>query len=337
MRKNETFLKSILSLLKYHSKKNKKFKYLIKNLSNGLNNIKNLNQLPFIHVNCFKENDLLSVRKEKIVTTLFSSGTTSSGRSKIFLDKKNVLYQKKILSRLLFKNISNVRLPMIILDKKINKIEKDDFNAKIAAIYGFSLIGKNYFYILNNDGSINYSGLKKFLKMNSNSKILMFGFTFDVYNILMKKLKKNLNFKFHNAILVHGGGWKKMEKIKISNYSFKKEIYNKFGIKNIINYYGVVEQTGSIFFECKKCNNFKTNEYSDIIIRRSDLNVCDNNEKGIVQLLSLVPTSYPGNSILFEDLGRITNNKCRDCQNFKSFNIEGRIKNVEIRGCSDAI
>ena len=39
----------------------------------------------------------------------------------------------------------------------------------------------------------------------------------------------------------------KLEKIKIDNSEFKNRLKKKLKIKNIINYYGFVEQTGSIF------------------------------------------------------------------------------------------
>ena len=48
----------------------------------------------------------------------------------------------------------------------------------------------------------------------------------------------------------------------------------------IINYYGMVEQTGSIFFECDK-GYFHTSIYSDIIIRKNDLTVSSTNEEGV--------------------------------------------------------
>ena len=109
----------------------------------------------------------------------------------------------------------------------------------------------------------------------------------------------------------------------------------KLGIKNVRNYYGLVEQIGSIFFECK-CGYFIASNYSDIIIRDKNLNICKKGETGLVQLISLLPTSYPGHSILTEDVGEIINdNKCK-CYGYGTrFLIHGRLKNAELRGCSN--
>ena len=52
----------------------------------------------------------------------------------------------------------------------------------------------------------------------------------------------------------------KMEKIKISNKIFKKKLLRQLGLANIHNYYGLVEQTGSIFVECK-CGYFITSVF----------------------------------------------------------------------------
>ena len=92
----------------------------------------------------------------------------------------------------------------------------------------------------------------------------------------------------------------------------------------------MIEQTGSIFFECKY-GFFHTSKYNDIIIRGKNLEVLKNNYKGLVQLISLLPKSYPGNSILTEDLGIIHGEDNCKCGNFgKYFTIEGRIQNSDV-------
>ena len=58
----------------------------------------------------------------------------------------------------------------------------------------------------------------------------------------------------------------------------------------------------------------------------------------MIQLLSVLPTSYPGHNILTEDLGMILGEDDCDCGKMgKRFKVFGRLKKSEIRGCSDAI
>ena len=58
----------------------------------------------------------------------------------------------------------------------------------------------------------------------------------------------------------------------------------------------------------------------------------------MVQLISVLPTSYPGHNVLTEDIGMIVKNNNCDCEKKgKRFKIFGRLKKSEIRGCGDAI
>lgn len=336
MIKKKNFLKEILLIMKSHYKINLKYKRFLDNSLTNLKKISEIENLPFLHVNVFKFYNLVNVSNKKIVTKLHSSGTTGQNRSKIFLDKKNTILQKKTLLDLLKANISKERLPMVILDKNPIFSERSNYSAKIAAIFGFSLIGKSYFYLLDKKGEIDYKGFILFLKKNKNKKLFLFGFTYDVYLNLIKRFKFKYKIDLSKAILLHGGGWKKMNHLKISKNLFNLKLKKKFNIKKIINYYGIVEQTGSVFFECASCNKLITNQYADIIIRNKNLEPCEKNIKGQIQLLSIVPRSYPGNSILTEDLGIIYKSKCKFHKEYKSFNVIERIKKVEVRGCSDA-
>ena len=225
---------------------------------------------------------------------------------------------------------------MLIIDKNPKLIKKSSFNARIAAIYGFSIFGKNHTYLLDKDNNINYLELKNFLKLYGNKPFFIFGFTSFIFKFLIKNSFKNRsNFNLSKGILLHGGGWKKMEKNKINNKKFKYKLMKKFNLKKIYNYYGLVEQTGSIFLECQKCSSFVTSIFSEVIIRDKHFNIVKNGDKGLIQLFSLLPTSYPGHSILTEDIGEIVNNKCECSNNGTRFLVHGRIEKSETRGCSD--
>ena len=97
----------------------------------------------------------------------------------------------------------------------------------------------------------------------------------------------------------------------------------------------MVEQTGSIFIECES-GFFHCSNLSEIITRRSDFTECSYGETGIVELFSLLPKSYPGHIILTEDEGIILGEDDCSCGRLgKYFKIQGRLKNAEMRGCSD--
>jgi phenylacetate-coenzyme A ligase PaaK-like adenylate-forming protein len=330
------FKKIINSLTDFHYSRSTKYKRLLDFLNYKKKEIKNLDAIPYLPVKLFKEFELKSVKEKDVVKILLSSGTTGSSPSKIFLDRENANAQSKALSMIMKTVLGKERLPMLIVDKNPSIMNRKKLNARMAAINGFSIFGRDHAFLLDDNENINYKVLNNFLSKYNNKKFFIFGFTSIVYKNLVKKLSKNLlKFDLKNGILLHGGGWKKMEKIKVSNKVFKERLFKRSGLSNIHNYYGLVEQTGSIFVECN-CGYFITSVFSDILIRDKNFKIQKNGSKGFIQLLSTLPTSYPGHSILTEDIGEIIeNHKCNCSFQGKRFLVHGRMKEAEIRGCSD--
>ena len=317
----------------FHYRKSKDYKRITNSIFN--NKIKKIEQIPFIPAKLFKEIDLKSIPDSNIFKILNSSGTSGGNPSRIYLDKKNEKRQTEVLNEIGSKIIGKKRIPMLIVDEKKNILNTKKFDAKTAAILGFSLFGYDHHYLIKNQ-KIDYENLNNFINKYSNNNFLIFGFTSYIFEYLIKKFDKDrIKKDFSNGILIHGGGWKKMEEIKISNKIFKSKLNEKFKIENIFNYYGLIEQTGSIFFECKGCGCFTASKYSDILVRDENFQVLKQNQKGYIQLLSLLPKSYPGHSILTEDIGEIIENNCNLCSGKKKFLIHGRAEKSEIRGCSD--
>jgi len=331
------FLKGIKELTKFHKIKCKEYKKILNLFNYGKFNKSNLSEYPFLPAKIFKKFDLKSVPKNKITKKLVSSGTTGQNPSKIYLDKENANNQTRVLNKIMTTVIGNRRLPMLIIDQNSTIKIRSTFNARAAAIYGFSIFGTNHTYLLNSEGKIDYSLLNKFLNKFGSQKFFIFGFTNMIFENLINKLSVNLiKSGFKNGILLHGGGWKKLEKLKINNNLFKKKLLKKLKLENVYNYYGLVEQTGSIFIECKKCEHLVTSIFSDILIRDEKFKLVKNGKKGLIQLLSLLPTSYPGHNILTEDIGEITGeDDCKCGMKGKYFLVHGRAKNSEIRGCSN--
>ena len=150
------------------------------------------------------------------------------------------------------------------------------------------------------------------------------------------KIKK-INLEKNNSILIHGGGWKKMRNLNISNLSFKSEAIKTIGCSDVINYYGMIEQTGSVFLECKE-GYFHCSIFSDILIRDVGLKLSKIGDVGLIQTMSLLPLSYPGHNLLTEDMGVIRGiDNCKCGIKGKYFSVIGRVPDSELRGCSDAV
>ena len=92
----------------------------------------------------------------------------------------------------------------------------------------------------------------------------------------------------------------------------------------------------SVYMQCEE-GHLHAPIFSDVLIRRgSDFSLCEHGERGIVQVVSMLPRSYPGHSLLTQDEGTILGEDDCPCgRKGKYFAIHGRLKNAEVRGCSD--
>jgi hypothetical protein len=266
-----------------------------------------------------------------------SSGTSGQNVSQIFLDKQTSAMQVKALSKIVSDYIGPERLPMLVIDSRSIISDRLKFSARTAGILGFSMFGRKIEFALNDDMSVNAAGIKEFIKKYSNEPFLIFGFTFIVWDYLLKYLEINKEyFDFHKGILIHGGGWKKLESEAVDSNEFKRRLNITTGINKVHNYYGMVEQTGSIFMECE-FGHFHSSAWSDIIVRDPiNFRALPFGSPGLLQLLSVIPRSYPGHSLLSEDEGVLLgSDDCRCGRKGSYFKVFGRLQNAEMRGCSD--
>jgi phenylacetate-coenzyme A ligase PaaK-like adenylate-forming protein len=138
------------------------------------------------------------------------------------------------------------------------------------------------------------------------------------------------------GIVLHGGGWKKLQDHAVDNGAFKEALKSCAGVSKVINYYGMVEQTGSLFMECEE-GYLHAPIYADVIVRNSQtFELAKAGEEGIIEVLSIIPRSYPGHALLTEDIGVIIGEDNCSCGRLgKYFKVNGRVASAELRGCSD--
>lgn len=337
--KDKMLTSELIKLTKWHYQNSERYKKMMDAVGLDIDNISSYYELPFLPVRMFKELELLSVSKEEIVKTMTSSGTSGQQVSKIFLDRETASNQTKVLTKIVSNFIGKKRVPMIILDSPAVVKDRTLFSARGAGILGFSMFGSKRLYALDENMQPDIENIKIFLEEHKSETIFLFGFTFMVWQHFYKELlKTGYQPDLSNGVLIHGGGWKKLESDSVSPLEFKTKLNEVCGIKSncIHDYYGMVEQTGTIYLECDS-HHLHASVFSDIIIRRSiDFSVADIGEKGIIEVVSLLPESYPGHALLTEDEGIILGEDDCPCGRYgKYFKVTGRIKNAEIRGCSD--
>lgn len=335
--KLKAMIEGLNILTKHHMDNCNEYRDIILKVFHFEQQVDKLRDFPFFPVNLFKQVDLKSIDDSEIFKVLLSSGTSSQIQSKIYLDSYTSIQQKKALFNTVNPIIGSKRLPMIIIDNKNVIRDRATYNARGAGILGFSIFGRDHFYLLDDQMNVNWEGLYAYLNKHKNEKILLFGFTYIVWRYFYREFsKQNKEINLSNSILIHGGGWKKLLNEEVQKNVFNNSLYQTFGMKKIINYYGMIEQVGSVFFECENGYLHAPN-YADLLIRDPiSFEILPNRKKGVLQVFSLLPFSYPGHSLLTEDLGEIVGeDDCMCGKKGKYFNVYGRLPSAEVRGCSD--
>jgi hypothetical protein len=187
------------------------YKIIMDTFEKDCNNYE-LEKFLYLPVGIFKDMELKSIANDEIVKIMTSSGTTGQKTSKIFLDKNTSSNQQKVLVKIVSEFTGKSRLPMLIIDSPSVIKNRQMFSARGAGILGFSILASDRQYALNENMEIDIDGIRKFLKKHDGERILLFGFTFMIWQYFYKELAKNPGqINLSNGVLIHGGGWKKLQ------------------------------------------------------------------------------------------------------------------------------
>lgn len=339
--KSALLTERLANLTTHHYERCKDYRAMLDVVGFDSSSIDRLDSIPFLPVRLFKELDLLSVDRNDVVKVMTSSGTTGQAVSKVYLDRATASSQQKVLVKIVSSFTGSARMPMLIVDSPAVLHNRSMFSARGAGILGFSIFGSDKVYALKEDMSLDVPTVAEFLERHQGETILIFGFTFMVWQylyrlMLQRKSETGETFDLSNAVLIHGGGWKKMISEAVSPQEFCERLASLCGLSRVHDYYGMVEQTGCIYMQCEH-GYLHASVFSDVIMRNPrDFSVCGVGERGIIQVLSTIPQSYPGHSLLTEDEGVLEGeDDCRCGRKGKYFRVIGRLENAELRGCSD--
>lgn len=293
---------------------------------------------PFLPVSLFKLHDLASVPADQVFKTMTSSGTTGQRPSRIFLDAETARLQTRALARIMTSFLGPKRLPMLIIDHPSVVKDRRTFSARGAGILGMMTFGRAHAFALKDETmELDWEAIERFAAAYDGQPIFAFGFTFMVWRYFLQAIERSgRTLPFRDAVLVHSGGWKKLEAEKVSNEAFKAGARAWAGFDRVHNFYGMVEQTGSVFVECE-AGRLHAPVFADIVVRDPrDWRECSPGETGVIQVVSVLPRSYPGHSLLTEDRGTVLGEDDCPCgRHGRYFSVAGRIPKAEVRGCSD--
>jgi phenylacetate-coenzyme A ligase PaaK-like adenylate-forming protein len=151
-------------------------------------------------------------------------------------------------------------------------------------------------------------------------------------------LEKSICLNLPKARVLHSGGWKRLQDQAVEKAMFDDQLARIVGCSadHIVDFYGMAESVGIIFPDCSEGNKHAP-AFGDVIVRDPlTLAPVAEGEHGIVQVCSVLPTSFPGNLLLTEDLAQvIAYDGCACGRRGVSFRFIGRIPKAEVRGCGN--
>lgn len=334
-KKEMVLLAQLNQLTQLHRDNSSDYAKILEVFHNGKIDFSKIEDIPHIPVTLFKMRTMRSISENEIFKTLTSSGTTSNQPSRIYLDRTTAHNQVTALAAIMTALLGKNRLPMLIVDSQNVIKDRNNFSARGAAILGMLNFGRNPTYVLNENMEIDRTILTTWLNKYQNEPVLIFGMTFMLWKYFINQLEDH-EINLPNGVLIHSGGWKKLQEEAVNNEIFKSRLEQTTGISRCHSFYGMVEQVGSINIECEH-GYLHSPVFADIIMRNPKTwQESALGESGVVQVLSALPSSYPGHSLLTEDLGTVVGiDNCPCGRKGKHFLIHGRIPKAELRGCGD--
>jgi len=306
-----------------------------------------LQELPYLPPSIFKDHLLLSVPEKDVFREINSSATTKGKPSRIGLDRHTSARQSKCFNKVVLDRLGNKRHPFVVLDIPESISRTSLVTARSSTIRSllFSASDVNTCMVEENENLIlDDRTLDSLLKQaeEQNQSIVIFGFTYILYKFVVEPLlKQNRTYALNGSKVIHIGGWKKLEAEKVSPEKLIADCCNVFGVResDVVDFYGFTEQGGMIYPTCEY--GFRHMPvWGEVLVRDPiTLDVLPTGEHGLLQFITPIQTSYPGHSILTEDVGFIEGaDTCRCGRKGSFFKVIGRSSvATEVRGCSDIL
>ncbi|NUR82767.1 MAG: acyl-protein synthetase [Nonomuraea sp.] len=285
--------------------------------------------VPWLPVRLFKTHELRSVPAEQVFRVLTSSGTTGQQPSRVYLDREAAAAQPRMLAATMRAVLGERRLPMLIVDGR-SVVRDPTLSARGAGVLGMMNFGRDHTFVLDDEGRVDAEVVKSFLARHGGEPFLIFGFTFMVWLYLL-----DLGADLSQGVLIHSGGWKRLAERAVDNDGFRRRLAAECGLTRVHNFYGMVEQIGTVFLEGPEGDGLYCPDFADVVIRDPDTwREAPPGVPGLIEVVSTLPTSYPGHALLTEDLGMVHGVDDGHWPG-KRFTVLGRLPRAEARGCSD--
>lgn len=303
-----------------------------------------LADLPYLPAGVLKaQPPLCLVETSQIKRTLTSSSTTGQSPSRIALDAATSRRMTKGVVAIAQDFLGSARRSYLVVDCRESLGGGPEMGARGAAIRGLQPFASDVTYCLRLDGvggfELDRDLLTRFAEAHSNVPVLVYGFTYMLWKHLAKPLiVANVCLELPNVHVLHSGGWKRLQDEAVDKQTFNSELARVFhcSADRIVDFYGMVENVGVIYPDCVEGNKHVP-AFGEVMVRNPlTLEPAAEGEPGIIQVCSVLPTSFPGQLLLTEDMGKVVAyDGCGCGRRGTCFRFVGRVPKAEIRGCGN--
>ena len=340
--RRERLLELLKSELAYARGSNQRVCNYLRHWPTNFLSAKEIADLPYLPVTALKANPPLSlVAASEIRRTITSSATSAQQPSRVVLDAVASRRMAKGVVAILRDFIGPRRRPYLVIDIPENIRSRAELGARSAAIQSLMPFATEIVCCLRRDPQGEF-GLDLARLLSSAMKwgemeVLVYGFTYVIWTQLVQPLEqKGITLAMPNIHVLHSGGWKRLE--GVSKDAFNRGVASVFGCSTdrVIDYYGLVENVGVIYPDCE-CGYKHVPAFAEVIVRDPlTLAPAPAGQAGMLQVCSVLPTSFPGFLLLTEDLAELVGEDgCRCGRRGTYFRYLRRVPKAEMRGCGN--
>jgi hypothetical protein len=306
--------------------------------------LERLEELPYLPTSFFKRTLLRSVPEDQVFREITSSATTSGQPSRMALDRETSRRQSKCFNRVLLERIGSQRYNFIVLDEPSTVGRSQVVSARASTIRSLLFCARKVDTCVElEDGalSLNQEKLDRLLEeaQEGGDPLMLFGFTFILYaHVVRPLLEAGRSYRLPGAKILHIGGWKKLESQKVTPEKLVEDCRRVFGVHpgDVVDLYGFTEQAGLLYPTCPEGRRHVP-VWGQVIARDPvSLEPLEPGREGLLQFITPIQTSYPGHSVLTEDVGLVLGEDDCPCgRPGRTFKVVGRAPQSEVRGCGD--
>jgi phenylacetate-coenzyme A ligase PaaK-like adenylate-forming protein len=330
--------------LSYACDRNPRFRNYVQCWPGDFSSADTIADLPYLHVGVFKSNSPLSlVAASEIKRTLTSSSTSGQTPSRVVLDAATARRMTRGVVTIIRDFIGAARRPYLVIDMPENLTANAELGARGAAIQGLGSFATEAVPCLcRNEVGDSTIDLKKVFDCAEKWKetpVLVYGFTYVIWTNLVQPLRRQaITLSMPNVHVLHSGGWKRLEQQAVTKDVFIEGVASVFNCPpgHVIDYYGMVENVGIVYPDCEQGNKHVP-AFADVIVRDPlTLAPVEAGQQGLLQVCSVLPTSFPGFLMLTDDMAEIIGyDGCPCGRRGTYFRFVRRVPKVELRGCGN--